>query len=414
MRVDEVVAAGDLEVARHQPDRGRDAERRAHSPGDDAVRRAFGQERLNQAATLGTDGASHAHLWLTFGRQHHEDHEDQHDAGGDGEQAEDQEECREQVAVLLRGLHGVGLGLVETDRAFDAQQRATLVALQERLEAADRGVRPRVAGRDAAFERDAEEVELPLVAGQRLDAGQQHRAAAGRLHVESSDAARSQLVLDDADDPNLGRSAGDVDREHVAGLRVELLGGTFAQVDVRLTELRQVGLTAADQSQAAELAEALRVNARERYRGLGLLATLVDSADRLLQQRDEARDVGVVGEALLEGRRDAVVEVDRRVAVHRVLADKVEREVGALKLVVADAADRVVDRVAGGEGSRRNQGREHEADDDEAGLQAATRNVAQAHAEHVAAGYINDAHTGDSDGEQRHQHQHDRVHRDAE
>ena len=54
--------------------------------------------------------------------------------------------------------------------------------------------------------------------------------------------------------------------------------------------------------------------------------------------------------------------------------------------------------VDDGKRRRRDQGGQHEADDDEAGLHAPAGDVAQAHAEHVAGAEEDDCHARHADG----------------
>ena len=133
----EVVAQRELQEHDDQAERGGDAQGRADGAGDQVVRHAFGDERLHEVAALRADGARHAHLRLTLGREHHEDHEDQHDAAGDREEAQDEEERGEHVARGLSVLDGVLLEGIDLDRPVaGAEQGGAFRTLEERLEAA--------------------------------------------------------------------------------------------------------------------------------------------------------------------------------------------------------------------------------------------------------------------------------------
>ena len=207
---------------------------------------------------------------------------------------------REEVAECLGFLDGVGLDGLDGDGVVDADELAAGIALEEGLQAGDRGVGALTAGLQAAVERDAEAVDLAGVAGELLDAGEQHGAAAGALDVEVTAAAGSDLVLDDADHRHVGGAAVGVHGDLVADAGAELVGSSLGEIDVVGAELAEVGLAAAHEAEAAERRHAFRVDARKRDRRLGLLAALVDGGDRLEEERDEAVDLGVVGELALE------------------------------------------------------------------------------------------------------------------
>ncbi len=260
----EAVAAGDLQQPDGHAQRAEDTQRGAADPGEQRVRQALGDERLDEMAALSADGPSHTHLFAALGSEHHEDHEDKHDAGDHREQAKDEEQGREDAALQFRRVDAVLLELDDLDGADVAVlgEQARAFSIDEAIQRSAGSRRVLEAGADVALERGANGADLALVARQLLEPVEAHGDAAGDAGEAQPQHTAGHLIADDARDVDVVRLVADVDRQGVAELRVQLAGGLLADEHVVGPERREVDGAAAGVGEATELRLARRGRTR--------------------------------------------------------------------------------------------------------------------------------------------------------
>ncbi len=385
----------------------RDAERRQHAErgadqsGEDRVGRSLGDELLDELPAMGPDRAGHAHLGAALRRQHREDQDDQEDACRDREETEDQEQAGEHAREVFRHLDGVRLGDVDA-QVLSLECRAKRVQDRSRV-----GIRIT----HAAGCRDRDAGQRRRLVRHRLEPLQRHHHADGGLAV-----TRERGVRGDIPDDQLHHLVVVRDRQGVADLRVQDLGGLLADHDLAIRDRGEVDRAAVRRAKPVELLQPGRVDPRQDRVGLRLAGLVVHNRDANIEKRHDAVDVLVSRERFLGQRQVTLVDVLHQGGhpVGREVGASQDQRVDVAELAVDVGRRRVMQRVADAQRRRDDQRREHQADDDQGGLRPAPRDIPDAELEEDGPSPGDEGDEEESEREHRDQRDEDGRHRYAE